>query len=280
MPLSSKIALLLSLALSAFTTSTSDAQQLNPLTSTPGTLTFTVKTITNNSTYSPKNILAIWIKDSNGNFVVSRKVMANKRIQHLVKWNASSLGVTTSATTGATLSSHGLHTVTWDGKNAAGIDMADGIYQVWVEYSSTNSAINNTPGPSMYVEFQKGTSAQHITPADGTYFQNSVADWVPLTAANSDLSKAGTHLEIYPNPFAGETTLKLKCDKPSQVYISAFDASGKKVAELVSDSFNSGTRYYTWDGTSDSGQKLKNGLYFIHIQINGLSEIRKVIIGK
>jgi len=143
---------------------------------TPGTLTFTVKTITNNSTYSPKNVLAIWIKDSQGNFVISCKVMAGTRKQHLVKWNASSLGNAVSAITGATLTSHQVHTITWDGKNAAGTDMPDGIYQVWVEYVSTNAATNGNQGPSMSVEFTKGTAVQHITPANETYYQNIVAD--------------------------------------------------------------------------------------------------------
>ena len=41
---------------------------------TAGTLTFTVKTITNNSTYSPKNVFAIWIKDAQGNLWFHEKL--------------------------------------------------------------------------------------------------------------------------------------------------------------------------------------------------------------
>jgi len=252
----------------------------NQLAVSPGTLTFTIKTITNNSTYSPRNVIAIWIKDASGNFVISRKVMANARKQHLVKWNASSSGSTVNAITGSTLTSHQTHTVIWDGKNAAGIDMPDGIYQIWVEYTSTNSASNGNAGPSFSVQFEKGPALQHLTPANATYYQNIIADWIPLGVGINDLSKAGASVKIYPNPFSSETTVQLVCDKPSQAYICAFDASGKKVAELVNDSFGAGTRSFIWEGTTDSGQKLKNGLYFIHIQINGFTEIQKVIINK
>jgi flagellar hook assembly protein FlgD len=247
---------------------------------TPGTLTFTVKTITNNSTYSPKNVIAIWIKDALGNFVVSRKVMAVKRIQHLVKWNASSLGNVVSATTGATLTMHQAHTITWDGKNAAGTDMPDGIYQIWVEYVSTNAASNGNQGPSISVEFTKGLAVQHITPANATYFQNIIADWVPLSAGLNNLSKTGASLRIFPNPFSSETTVLLNCDRPSQAYICVYDASGKKVSELLNDSFSSGARKYTWDGKSDNGQNLMNGMYFVQIQINGYSETQKVILNR
>lgn len=245
---------------------------------TPGNLTFSVKTITNNSTYSPKNALATWIKDSQGNFVVSRKVLAAKRIQHLVKWNASSLGNTVSATTGATITTHQSHTITWDGRNAAGTDMPDGIYQIWVEYVSTNAASNGNQGPTLTVEFTKGSANQHITPANATYFQNIVVDWVPLSAGLNTLSKAGASIKIFPNPFSSVTTFELKCEKPSQAYICVMDASGKKVSELLNDSFSSGTRIYTWDGKSDKGQILTNGMYFVQIQINGYTEIQKVIL--
>jgi len=250
----------------------------NQLGVTPGTLTFTVKTITNNSTYSPKNVLAIWIKDAQGNFVVSRKVMANARKQHLVKWNASSSGNVVSATTGATLSSHQTHTITWDGKNAAGMDMPDGIYQVWVEYTSTNSASNGNQGPFLSLEFDKGPAIKHVTPANTTYYQNIVADWVPLGVGMNDLSKSGADVQIFPNPFGTETTIQINCSSQSQAYICVFNNSGQKVAELLNDSFSAGSRTFTWNGISDNGYKLENGLYFVQIQLNGYSEIRKVII--
>jgi len=244
---------------------------------TPGKLTFTVKTVTNNSTYSPKNVLAIWIKDAQGNFVVSRKVMANSRKQHLVKWNASSAGNSVSAITGSTLTSHQTHTIMWDGKNASGVEVADGIYQIWVEYSSTNSNTNGNLGPFITVEFDKGPAIQHITPANAAYYQNIVADWVPLGVGINDLTKAGASVKIFPNPFNNETTVELNCGKPSQAYISVLDASGKKVATLLNDSFSAGIRTYKWDGTTDSGHKLENGLYFVQIQINGFTEVQKII---
>ncbi len=247
---------------------------------TPGNLTFTVKTVTNNSTYSPKNVLAIWIKDAQGTFVVSRKVMANARKQHLVKWNASSGGNVVSATTGATLTSHQTHTITWDGKNAAGTDMPDGIYQVWVEYTSTNSASNGNQGPYLTVEFDKGPAIQHITPANATYYQNIVADWVPLGVGTRDLSEAGASVSIFPNPFTSQTTVELTTDRPSQAYISVYDNAGHRVAELLNDSFSAGTRTYTWDGTADNGSKLGNGIYFVKIQVNGFTRIQKLVLNR
>ena len=52
---------------------------------TSGEVTFTVRTVTENGTYSPKHVLAIWVEDANG-FVKSRLVRANQRKQYLYKW--------------------------------------------------------------------------------------------------------------------------------------------------------------------------------------------------
>jgi len=257
-----------------------EQKQNNDVTATSGTLTFKVKTITNSTMFSPKNVLAIWIKDAKGNFVVSLKVMAKDQKSHLVKWNASSRGNTVDATTGATLGSHQTHTVTLNGKNAAGAEMQDGIYQIWVEYTSNNSASENKPGPFMKVDFTKGVNPEHVAPANQTYFQNIVADWVPLNTGLDDFSKSGAAVKIYPNPFSNEMNIQLKCNKPSQVSINVYDVSGKRVAELLSAFLSTGTRTVTWNGNANDGQKLVNGVYFIQIQVNGFSETQKVLLNR
>lgn len=254
--------------------------QDSPNVTTPGTLTFTVKSITNNSTYSPKNVIAIWIKDGQGNFVVSRKVMAANRKQHLVKWNASSGGNSVSATTGATLTSHQTHTITWDGKNAAGIDVADGTYQIWVEYTSTNSASNGNAGPSLMVEFNKGAVSQHVAPANATYYQNIVADWVPLGVGTNDLNKAGASVNVFPNPMRDLLKIDLNLDKKSQVWISLFSINGEQLSIITEDILLSGMHTFDWNGKTDSGAKLPNGVYYLQISVNGYTEMRKIIINQ
>ena len=102
---------------------------------TSGTLTFSVTTASNGGQYSPKNIVAIWIKNGSGTFIKSLKVMAAQRIQYLYQWKASSSSNTVGAITGATLSNHQTHNVSWNGKNASGSNVADGSYQIWVEFA-------------------------------------------------------------------------------------------------------------------------------------------------
>jgi flagellar hook assembly protein FlgD len=246
--------------------------------STSGTMTFTVKTISNNTGFSPKHVLAIWIKDGQGNFVKSCKVMANVRKIHLVKWNANSSGNSTNAITGATLTSHQTHTITWDGKDYAGNLVADGVYQVWVEYTSQNSASGQPAGPYMSVEFTKSTETEHLTPSNLTYFNNIVLDWVPEGVGVDEARTLDSRITVYPNPSTDGVKVKFDLDKLSQLQSYVVDQSGRMVALLAVDVLNAGSYELTWDGKNDQGVKSSAGIYFIVVKINGVTSSRKVLL--
>ena len=245
---------------------------------TTGTMTFTLKTISNNSGYSPKHVLAIWIKDSQGNFVKSCKVMANSRKQHLVKWKISSSGNTTNAITGATLSTHQTHAITWDGKDYSGNLMADGVYQVWVEYTSQNSASGQPAGPYMSLEFNKTTASEHLAPANLTYFSNIVLDWVPDGVGIEEAASLNSRVSVYPNPFSESVKVQFDIDKQSQLQSYIVDQSGKMIAVLANDVVSAGSYELTWDGKNDQNRKVQPGIYFIILRVNGIYTSHKVLM--
>lgn len=207
------------------------AQNEKEIAATDGTLTFTAKTVSNGATYSPKNVLAIWIKDANGNFVISRKVMANNRKQHLVKWMASSGNNSADATTGATLSNHQTHTVTWDCRDLTGNLVPDGDYQVWIEYTSRNSANGGSPGPSYSTTFTKGTVTFNPTIPDEAYFINMTLLYEPSAVGISDSKEADNFFTLMPNPAVDECTVELNLTEGSYVNVSVYDLNGRRVME-------------------------------------------------
>jgi len=141
-----------------------------------GLLTFTVRTVTAGGNYAPKHVLAIWV-EKDASFVKSRKVMATVRKQYLYTWVAASNYNTTDAITGATLTSHQTHTVTWNCKDLSGNIVPDGDYKVWVEFTEQHAQ-----GPVTSFTFTKGPNAMHLTPADQTYFKDIVVDFLPVVA--------------------------------------------------------------------------------------------------
>lgn len=148
---------------------------------TAGTVTFTFKTVTDNGTYSPKHVMAVWVEDSNG-FVKSRLVQAQQRKQYLYTWIAASGQNSVDAVTGATLSSHQQRTINWDCTDLSGNVVPDGDYTIRVEYTDKHAQ-----GPLTAVTFTKAGSSVHLTPANQTYFTNMDLQYTPA-APTADFS--------------------------------------------------------------------------------------------
>ncbi|NLF41022.1 DUF2271 domain-containing protein [bacterium] len=122
---------------------------------TDGTVTFTVETLNFNTSYDPRNIVAIWVVDSSGTFVKTLKKRAQTRQQYLYQWLASSGGNVVDAVTGATLPTQEVHTVTWNCRNTAGTVVQDGVYRIRAEYTMANM---QGPYTTNWCEFVKGAA--------------------------------------------------------------------------------------------------------------------------
>lgn len=192
-------------------------------------VTFNVTTATDNGTFSPKHVLAIWVKDANGNFVKSIKVMANTRIQYLYKWNKSSGGNKVDAITGATLTSHQSHTVIWNCKNTSNAVVPDGTYKMMIEYTDQHAQ-----GPMDSVTFVISGSSQHVTQADQAYFNSISLDFTPSATGIGETNIANQALSVYPNPSNGQFNINYSTeDVVAPVTIKVFDLKGSEIYNEV-----------------------------------------------
>jgi hypothetical protein len=163
--------------------------------STSGTLSVTVTTSTANGNYAPDNIMAIWIQDSSNKFVKTMLVYAAARKAHLINWVTSTpVGNSTDAITGATQSSHGTRTATWNGTNVSRVLVPDGNYTVKIEMTE-----DNTGQKVGTYNFVKGPNAVTLTPADQTCLSNISIKWTPVNTGIEGLELSKLY-NIYPNP--------------------------------------------------------------------------------
>lgn len=146
---------------------------------TDGTVTYTVATSNYPSIYDPKNILAIWVVDQAGAFVKTLKKRALTRQQYLYKWLADSGGNTNIDTiTGATLSTHQFHSVTWNCRNYLGTLVPDGIYRMRAEYTTLNG---QGPYSTNWCEFVKGPVGYTTNyPVMNARFFSMSLTWAPV----------------------------------------------------------------------------------------------------
>ncbi len=166
---------------------------------TEGNAAFSVRTVTYNGGYAPRNAGVIWVTDSNNQFVKTIKVWANSYRYTLIRWIASSSQNMTGAITSASLNSHQLHNVTWNGKNWQNTEMPDGTYKFNIEFTEHNATAANM-GKYKQVTFTKGSEPVTLTLPNETYFQNMSLNWTPVIV-NGILS--GTVTNEQGNPLAG-----------------------------------------------------------------------------
>jgi hypothetical protein len=142
-------------------------------------VSFSTKATSPGAKYAPRNIVAVWVEDSNGNFVRTLLRYANKRVKYLRAWNAvatdgSRIATMPDVITGATRSSHGTRSVMWDFTDLNGMEVPDGSYTVRMELTDHNasSASSNNEGQ---VSFEKnGNSGEQTGMSSGNFDNISV----------------------------------------------------------------------------------------------------------
>jgi len=221
-----------------------------------GTVSFTVKTVSNGATFSPKHVLAIWVEDGSGQFVKTLKLNADKRKQYLYTWNNKSGGNTVDATTGATLSSHITHSVSWDCTNTSHQLVADGNYAMAIEYTSEHAQ-----GPKTTVAFTKSADGFQVTPADLSYFINMDLVFTPENGSTG-IENTGIQSElarVYPNPAREDINLEWNAPESGPVEILIYDSSVRLAGVLFNQEGQAGKNSFT----ANLDPALSSGNYYI-----------------
>lgn len=213
---------------------------------TDGALNVSVNTSEVGGTYAPRNCVAIWVEDGEGYFVKTLLAYAQNYKTHLNNWEASTTAAgsafnKTDAISGATKTSHGTRTCSWDGTNYQGTTMVDGTYRVCMELTDKNST-----GNFSCFSFTKSNIEESQTPANMPSFSTIVLAWAPGENAIADFDIA--QISILPNPTKGVVKIDSKDFKSVEVW----SITGKCI--LTSN-------YNTIDISNQA-----NGVYFVKIE--------------
>ena len=270
-----------------FATFTSFAQKPEVITvKSPGdtTVLFTVKTVTYNGTYKPRHVLAIWITNSANQYVTTLKLngslngtIHDQYRNKLFIWKSyvptlATPPSTADCITGATLTAHTTHTVKWNGKDAAGISVPDGLYTLWIEINETNDSIN---GKSTSIQFNKGAVDQHLTPANISCFQNlDLKYFAPIPAYLESLI-GNTSVTITPNPSTDEANIQMELKNNASVMVSIYSITGQMVHRFNKSTYSAGVQHFLWNPKSSN---VASGTYFVHVTVDQKNQIFKLII--
>jgi hypothetical protein len=83
-----------------------------------------------------------------------------------------------------------------------------------------------------------------------------------------------------PNPFRDNTSIRFDLPKSSRIAISIYNAKGQLVRTLTDGQYAKGEHTLTWDGKTDTGQHVSNGIYFYQLKGADFSISKKLMLMK
>ena len=208
---------------------------------TPGQLKVTVTTLAYGGSFSPYNVLAIWVQNKTGVFIQTLLADASKEKAYLSNWKnvttaAASAYNIVNASTGATLGSHGTYNCVWNGTNLTGTVLGDDTYTVAMEMSegsATKFAI---------FQIKKANTVQTVTPTAMPGFTNITLKWTPAYLATLDNPDADKLYQVYPNPAV--SSVFVSGNDMTEVHISTL--SGKVLLTSKEQTVNISTLPKGW----------------------------------
>lgn len=84
----------------------------------------------------------------------------------------------------------------------------------------------------------------------------------------------------YPNPFNPEVTIEINLIQPANIDIQIYNLNGRKVSNLHSGFFSSGTHQINWNINSNPGIIISSGTYFVKINSELRSKELKLLVIK
>jgi hypothetical protein len=110
--------------------------------------------------------------------------------------------------------------------------------------------------------------------------------WDQIMAESEDESMYNapvpTVLELsnYPNPFNPSTTIAFSLPEESKVRLSIYNIRGQRVRNLIDGDMMRGFHKVIWDGKDNGNSLVSSGLYFIRIDSENNTLVKKVMMLK
>ena len=142
------------------------------------TVTFTATSA--GGSYSPKNIDVVWVASSGGTFERTIGRWAGSRRTHLIAWRAAAGTTDVDAVSGATQSSYGSLTATWDLTDRSGTVIPDGTYTIRIESCDSNASTESQNHQGTFSFVKNGTASMQTTSGGG--FNNVIITYSGRTA--------------------------------------------------------------------------------------------------
>jgi hypothetical protein len=82
---------------------------------------------------------------------------------------------------------------------------------------------------------------------------------------------------VNPSPFMGSTVLRMDLAQDVPVAVRIYSVSGRLVRDLVKEQRPAGRHEVAWDGHGNDGRAVSPGVYFVKMQADHVTQVRRVV---
>jgi hypothetical protein len=148
----------------------------------------------------------------------------------------------------------------------------------WSAYSPVNSTTGTGNCVAYSTDLPSGDGCTAAWTAATNARPNVCFTITPLVGVgNNTTIIPGTYAlsQNYPNPFNPVTQIKFDLPKQGFTTLKVFDILGREVSRLVNEVKTPGSYIVDFDGTN-----LSSGVYFYKLEVNGFSDIKRMVLIK
>lgn len=125
-----------------------------------------------------------------------------------------------------------------------------------------------------YFSLADSSGKQLDVPFYGAAEPFTLPAWQAAPIASSDKFRL---YDSYPNPFSSVANVAFVLYGQFHVSAEVYDVIGQKVGSLFDGTLPAGYNKLSWNGLTDHGTKASSGVYFIRINVDGVSKVSKVL---
>jgi outer membrane protein assembly factor BamB len=136
--------------------------------------------------------------------------------------------------------------------------------------------IQNDFGRAYAIKVGKGTGPDWLMFQHDYTRSNCVCN--PSPAAVNEVKESSISVKDYPNPFSQKITINIALEKADHVSVIIYNMEGMPVRTFANADLHPGSYQYIWNGESEGGANLPDGVYYCRITAGNDITVKKIVL--
>ena len=120
--------------------------------------------------------------------------------------------------------------------------------------------------------------AQGAQSEEAMHHAYALVGWTGTSVPDDATGESSLLARIAPNPARESTRVTFRLPEPSNVRLTVYDVSGRRIATLSPGIMQAGDHSLVWNGHDDSNREVRAGIYLVRLEIGYRSQASPVVV--